>query len=90
VEVRCDAEVGLVEVDEGGEDRDRVGRQVYQLDAVEVQKPTQKIACEDAESALDVREEDDGLAGSLRQECLSRRRPPPDLHLGPQQPAVHQ
>jgi hypothetical protein len=69
-------------VDEGGDDRDRVGRQVHQLDAVEVKKP----ACRDAEPALDVREEDDGFASPLRQELLPRRRPPIDLRLGPQQP----
>jgi hypothetical protein len=38
VEIRRDAEVGLTEVDEGGDDRDRVGRQVHQLDAVEMEK----------------------------------------------------
>jgi hypothetical protein len=40
--MRRNAEVGLAEVDEGGDDRDRVGRQVHQLDAVEVKKPALK------------------------------------------------
>jgi hypothetical protein len=88
--MRRDAEVGLAEVDEGGDDSDRVGSQVHQLDAVEVKKPAQEVARRDAESEIDVREEDDGLAGPLRLELLSRRRPQTDLHLGPQQPAVHQ
>jgi hypothetical protein len=35
----CDAEVGLAEVDEGGDDSDQVWRQVHQLDAVEVEEP---------------------------------------------------
>jgi hypothetical protein len=63
---------------------------MYQLDAVEVEEATQEVARRDAESALDMREEDDGLAGPLRRELLTRRRPTTDLRLGPQQPAVHQ
>jgi hypothetical protein len=39
---------------------------------------------------FDVREEDDGLSGPLRRELLAYHRPPADLRLGPQQPAVRQ
>jgi hypothetical protein len=55
---------------------------VHQLDAVEVKQPAQEVARQDAEPALDVREENDGFAGPLRRELLSCRRPPADLHLG--------
>jgi hypothetical protein len=71
-------------VDEGGDDRDRVGRQVHQLGAVEVKQPVQEVARRDAEPTLDVREEDDGLAGPLYRELLSRRQPPTDLRFGPE------
>jgi hypothetical protein len=37
---------------------------VHQLDAVEVEEPAQEVAREDAEPALDVHEEDNGLPGS--------------------------
>jgi hypothetical protein len=37
-----------------------------------------------------VREEDGSLAGPIRRELLSHRRPPTDLRFGPQQPAVCQ
>jgi hypothetical protein len=57
---------------------------MHQLDAVEVQQSVQEVAHGDAESALDVHEEDDGLAGAPGRERLSRRRPPPDLCLGSQ------
>jgi hypothetical protein len=88
VEVRSDAEVGLAEVDEGRDDCDRVGHQTHQLDAVELQQPAQEVTPGDTEPVLDVREEYDGLAGALVLERLSRRRPPPDLRLGPPQPVV--
>jgi hypothetical protein len=52
---------------------------MHQLNPVELQQPAQEVACGYAESALDVRDEDDRLAGALGQECLSRRWPPPDL-----------
>jgi hypothetical protein len=63
---------------------------MHQLDPEELQQPAQEVARGDAESALDVRDEDDGLAGALGREHLSRSRPPPDLRLGLQQPAVDQ
>jgi hypothetical protein len=64
VEMRSDAEEGLTEVDEGRDDRDRVGHQMRQLDPVELQQPAQEVARGDGESALDVRDEDDRLAGA--------------------------
>jgi hypothetical protein len=57
---------------------------VHQLDAVEVEEAMQEVSHRDAETSLDVREEDDGLAGPLYRELLARRPPPPDLELGPQ------
>jgi hypothetical protein len=79
----CDAEVGLAEVDEGGDDGNRVWRQVHQLNAVEVEEAAQEVTRRDAEPALDMREEDDGLASPLRRELLARRWPPANLRLGP-------
>jgi hypothetical protein len=88
VEMWRDAEVGLAEVNEGGDNGDRVRRQVHQLDAVEVEEAAQEVSQRDAETSLDVREEDDGLSSPLCRELLARRPAPPDLELGPQQPAV--
>jgi hypothetical protein len=45
--------------------------QVHQLDVVEVEESAQEVTSRDAEPTLDVREEDDGLAGPLRQELLA-------------------
>jgi hypothetical protein len=64
--------------------------QMYQLDAVEEEEAMEKIARRDPEPMLDERKEDDGLAGPLHRELLARRWPTADLHLGPQQLAVHQ
>jgi hypothetical protein len=61
---------------------------MHQLSLVELQQPAQEVARRNAESVLNVSDEDDGLAGALGRECLSRSRPPPDLSLGPQQPTV--
>jgi hypothetical protein len=61
---------------------------MHQLDPVELQQPTQEVSCGDAESTLDVHDEDDRLADALGRERLSRCRSPPDLRLRPQQPAV--
>jgi hypothetical protein len=44
MEMGRDVEVGLAEVDEGGDDGDRVRCQVHQLDAVEVEEPAQEVA----------------------------------------------
>jgi hypothetical protein len=74
-----DAEVSLAEMDEGGDDDDRVWRQVHQLDAVEVEEATQEVTHWDAETALVVREKDNSLAGPLHQELLACRWPPADL-----------
>jgi hypothetical protein len=63
---------------------------VHQLEAVEVEESMQEVARQDAEPALDVREEDDSLTGPLRRELLACRLPPADLRLGPQQPMVCQ
>jgi hypothetical protein len=63
---------------------------MHQLDPVELQQPTQEVACRDAESALDVRDEDNCLVGALGRECLSLRRSPPDLRLRSQHPTVDQ
>jgi hypothetical protein len=70
--MRRDAEVGLAKVDEARDDHGRVGCQVHQLDAVVVKQPAQEVARRDAEPALDVREANDGLAGPLCRELLSR------------------
>jgi hypothetical protein len=63
---------------------------MHQLDAVELQQLAQEVACGDAEPALDVRDEDDCLTGSLGRECLSCCQPPPDLRLRSQQLVVDQ
>jgi hypothetical protein len=60
-----------------------VWHQVHQLNAVEVEEAAQQVARRDAEPALNMGEEDDGLAGPLRRELLAWRRPPADLRLGP-------
>jgi hypothetical protein len=39
-----DAEVGFVEVDKGGDDGNRVRRQLHQFDAVEMEKLAQEVA----------------------------------------------
>jgi hypothetical protein len=44
-----------------------------QLDPLELQQPAQEVSCGDAESALDVRDEDDSMAGALGRERLSHR-----------------
>jgi hypothetical protein len=63
---------------------------MHQLDLVELQQPAQEVTCGDAESALDVRDEDDRVVGALGRERLSRCRPPRNLRLGPQQLTVDQ
>jgi hypothetical protein len=65
------AEVGLTKVDEGGDDGDRVWNQMYQLNVVEEEEAAEEITHPDRESVLDVREEDDGLAGPLCRELLA-------------------
>jgi hypothetical protein len=60
-------------VDENRDDGDRVGHQINQLDPLELQQPAQEVSCGDAESALDVRDEDDSMAGALGRERLSHR-----------------
>jgi hypothetical protein len=87
---RWKCQVGLAEVDEGGDDGDQARHQVHQLDVVEVEESAQEVARRDAEPALDVCEEDDSFASALRRELLARCRPPADPRLGPQQPAVRQ
>jgi hypothetical protein len=64
--MRRDAEVGLTEVDESRNDGDRVWHQMYQLDGVEEEEAAKEVARRDAEYALDVCEEDDGLIGPIR------------------------
>jgi hypothetical protein len=54
------------------------------LNVVEVEEVAKEVARRDAESALDVREEDDSLVGPLRRELLACRRPPANLRLRPQ------
>jgi hypothetical protein len=85
MEVRRYEEVGLAEVGEGGDDGDRVRNEMYQLDVIEEEKAVEEVTRRDPEPKLDMREEDDGLAGPLCLELLTRRRPPTDLRLGPQQ-----
>jgi hypothetical protein len=72
VEMRRNAEVGLTKVDESRNDGDRVWHQMYQLDVVEEEEAAEEVARRDAESVLDVCEDDDGLAGPL-----GTPRPPP-------------
>jgi hypothetical protein len=81
VEVWRYTKVGLAEVDECGNDGNGVRNEVYQLNTVEEEEAVEEVTRRDPESALDVREEDDGLAGPLGRELLTFRWPPADLRL---------
>jgi hypothetical protein len=75
VEVRCYPEVGLEKMDGGWNYGDGIGDKMHHLDPVEVEEAAEEVARRDPEPALDMREEDDGLAGPLSGELLTHRRP---------------
>jgi hypothetical protein len=61
----------------------KFGTRCTSATGAEEEEAADEVARRDSESTLDVREEDDGLAGPLRRELVARDRAPADFRLGP-------
>jgi hypothetical protein len=77
--------IRLTEVDEQGYYNDGVGKKVYQLQLVVVEKPPEEVVGGYIVSALEERCKDDLLLVVLHRECLADGRLPFHLLLGLQQ-----